>query len=215
MPVTAPLRLVVLAAAALTLAGCTSAPGPVASSSAAATSNPAPSSPSDASPTVSASTPAETTGPTSPGSSGTGGAGGSGSCGPSSGRAAAAAGIAKLALPAGLPDATWDAANADYTGYEPCAALSWVTLGIAMSTASSPYAILLFHNGSYLGTATKEAYGFLPDVVRAGDATLKVTYHYPKPGESTADASGTTNVVLTWNASAGKVEFSGETPPAG
>ncbi|MCU0153009.1 hypothetical protein N8H10_09435 [Curtobacterium flaccumfaciens pv. poinsettiae] len=46
-------------------------------------------------------------------------------CGPTSGAEAAAAGIAALPLPAGLEDAKWDAANADYSGYDACAPLSW------------------------------------------------------------------------------------------
>ncbi|GAA4267112.1 LppP/LprE family lipoprotein [Frondihabitans peucedani] len=208
-------RLAAIASAAVlagSLAGCTgsqstpvTAPSSPASSTGTAGQSlaPEPAPQSSAPQTPPASSPSD------------GATSGAGSCGPSSGRAAAAKGIASLALPSGLPDATWDAANADYSTYQPCSALSWVTLGLTGATASSPYAILLFHDGEYLGTATKAAYSFHPDVARTGGSSLAVTYHYAKPGESDADRSGTTRATLTWSSAAQKVQFSGQTPPVG
>ncbi len=134
-------------------------------------------------------------------------------CGAATGQAAAAKGIAALPLPAGLSDSRWDAARADYTGYSACAALSWSVITVQGSTGSSPYAILLFDKGSYLGTATKLAYPFQPDVSRSSDNTLHITYHYPKTGEDDANPTGTTTVTLTWNANSQKVLFAGTTPP--
>ncbi|MFJ7289377.1 LppP/LprE family lipoprotein [Curtobacterium sp. NPDC098951] len=136
-------------------------------------------------------------------------------CGPSSGAEAAAGPIADLPLPAGLEDARWDAANADTAGYDACAALSWVTVSVERATGSSPVAILLFHDGRYLGTATKEQYGFVPDISRTDASTIAVTYHYAKPDETTAEESGRTNATFRWDEAAGRVVMTGQTPPEG
>lgn len=39
--------------------------------------------------------------------------------------------------------------------YDPCADLSFITVGIEMPTVSSPSQLMLFHRGEYLGVATK------------------------------------------------------------
>ncbi|WP_439692608.1 LppP/LprE family lipoprotein [Curtobacterium sp. SP.BCo] len=136
-------------------------------------------------------------------------------CGPTSGQTASATAIADLPLPAGLEDAKWSAAEADYSGYDACAPLSWVVVSVERATGSSPVAILLFHQGRYLGTATKEAYAFVPDVARTNPSTIAVTYHYAKPDEATANASGRTNATFTWDDATGRVTMSGQTPPVG
>ncbi|MEJ6550281.1 LppP/LprE family lipoprotein [Corynebacterium sp. USCH3] len=98
-------------------------------------------------------------------------------------------------------------------GYDSCADLSWIILPIEGGTASSPYQIMLFHDGRYLGTATSEAYGFYPTVSRVDDATLSVTWHWPRDGESNAGASGESTAQFTWDAASGSVSMSGEVPP--
>lgn len=135
-------------------------------------------------------------------------------CGPSSGAAAAAEGIAALPLPAGLEDAKWDAANADYSGYDACAPLSWSVVAPEFGTAGSPYAILLFHEGRYLGTATAQQYAFEPTVERRSDAAVTVTYRFAQAGEPNAAPSGRTTASFTWNDETGRVEMTGNTPPA-
>lgn len=85
------------------------------------------------------------------------------------------------------PDIVWS--QADGSTYHPCAGLSWITLGIR-GTASSPFQIMLFHEGEYLGTTLAKAPGLFPDVRRVDDDTLEVTYRYPKEGEANAEASG-------------------------
>jgi hypothetical protein len=194
--------LVMAGAVVFALTGCTTGPHGTATASTpgtptrnTSTSTPHSSPPSDtASPVGSAL-------PISPG------------CGAATGQAAAAKGIAALPLPTGLPDSRWDAAGADYTGYSSCSALSWSVITVQGSTGSSPYAILLFNQGSYLGTATKIAYPFQPDVTRSNDNTLHITYHYPKTGEDDANPTGTTTVTLTWDTNTRKVLFTGTTPP--
>ncbi|BDZ48509.1 hypothetical protein GCM10025867_07500 [Frondihabitans sucicola] len=121
--------------------------------------------------------------------------------------------IRALALPSGLSDARWDAAHADYSGYEPCAALSWSVVTIEGSTPSSPYAILLFHDGEYLGTATSVPYGFSPVIARGSDDAISVTYRYAQGTDSNADPSGRATATYRWNAATGRVDMRGSTPP--
>ena len=135
-------------------------------------------------------------------------------CGPTSGAEAAAAGIAALPLPAGLEDAKWDAANADYSGYDACAPLSWSVVEPEFATAGSPYAILLFHEGRYLGTATAEQYAFEPTIERRSESAVTVTYKFAKAGEPNAAPSGRTTATFTWNDETGRVDMTGDTPPA-
>jgi hypothetical protein len=197
---TRPSVFLVGAAVVVALTGCTAGSNPTAgvSSRAAAPS-------SRASVPRSSGTPSPGVGPSETSSSP--------SCGPSTGQAAAAKGIAALPAPTNLTGIRWDALGAEYAGYSPCTALSWSIITVQGSTASSPYAILLFHHGSYLGTATKIACPSHPDVTRTTDNTVHVTYHYPKAGENDADLTGTTNVTLNWDANAHKVQFDGSTPP--
>ncbi|WP_144712736.1 LppP/LprE family lipoprotein [Curtobacterium pusillum] len=136
-------------------------------------------------------------------------------CGPTSGAAASARAIAELPLPVGLEDARWDTSTSDFAGYDPCAPLSWAVVSLDHATGSSPVAILLFHEGRYLGTATKLAYSFVPDVTRTGPSSIAVTYHYAEPDESTADASGRTNATFTWDETTGRVDMTGDVPPVG
>ena len=91
--------------------------------------------------------------------------------------------------------------------------LSWITVTLEGATASSPYHILLFHNGEYLGTATAKAYGFSPKVSRVDDSEIAVTYRWPKEGEGNAEASGTTQAGFRWDEGAQKVVMSGDVPP--
>ncbi|MDM7887550.1 LppP/LprE family lipoprotein [Curtobacterium sp. RHCJP20] len=135
------------------------------------------------------------------------------SCGPSDGAAAAAGPITDLPLPAGLESARWDASHADTSAYDGCAALSAVTVSVVDATASSPVAILLFHDGSYLGTATKEQYPFVPQVTRESADAVRVEYRYPQGADSNADPTGRATATYTWNDDTGRVVMSGDVPP--
>jgi hypothetical protein len=73
----------------------------------------------------------------------------------------------------------------------------------------------LFHNGEYLGTATKTAYGFTPTVERTADNAISVTYRFPQGMESNAEASGTAVATFTWNAATSSVDMAGDVPPTG
>jgi hypothetical protein len=134
-------------------------------------------------------------------------------CGPADPSAAITQAAARLGPPAGIDGARWDVAGAVRDGYDRCAGLSWVVLRPVDSTGSSPSAILLFHDGAYLGTATKEQYGFEPDVVRTSDDAVTVTYRFPEQNEGNADASGRATATYTWDERAGRVVMSGDVPP--
>ena len=110
-----------------------------------------------------------------------------------------------------LADREWTVA--DRGGYDPCAELSWIAVTLAGGTVSTPYHIMLFHRGEYLGTATETAYGFSPGIERIGDGAIRVSYRWPRDGEANAAASGRSIATFTWNAQSGEVDFSGELPP--
>ncbi|SBN64657.1 LppP/LprE lipoprotein [Curtobacterium sp. 9128] len=149
--------------------------------------------------------------PTSPSSSATA----QGSCGTESAATAVQQAVATLPRPVpNLPDATWDASHADTSGYDSCAALAWSVVSVADGTPSSPNAILLFHDGKYLGTATKVQYPFEPTVTRKSDTSIAVTYRYAKQTDANANPSGTADATFTWDTAAGKVEMAGAVPPA-
>lgn len=134
-------------------------------------------------------------------------------CGPADGAAAAAGPIADLPVPAGLEGARWDVSRAETTAYDGCAALSAVTVSVVDATASSPVAVLLFHDGTYLGTATKEQYAFVPGVTRTAPDALRVDYRYAMPSDSNADPTGRATATYTWDDGAGRVEMTGDVPP--
>lgn len=135
------------------------------------------------------------------------------SCGPVSPLPAVQAAAARLPLPAGLSTAQWDVGNADVSGYAPCAALSSVVLGLAYATASSPYAVLLFHDGSYLGTATAVQYPFFPTVTRVASDEIRVTYVFPQGNDSDANPTGRATADFQWSVTQAKVLMTGTTPP--
>ncbi|WP_297553025.1 LppP/LprE family lipoprotein [uncultured Corynebacterium sp.] len=101
----------------------------------------------------------------------------------------------------------------DSSGYDPCASLSWETLMIEGGTSSSPFHIMLFNHGEYLGTATAKPYGFAPTIERVSDSEIAVTYHWPREGEGNANRSGTTNAGFRWDEGQQKVVMSGDVPP--
>ncbi|MFZ7087251.1 LppP/LprE family lipoprotein [Curtobacterium sp. RRHDQ10] len=155
--------------------------------------------------------------PSAVATSSTGGAtgGAAGGCGTSSASTAVQHAILRIPDPIpSLPSAHWDAANADVSGYAPCSALSWAVVSVSDGTPSSPNAILLFHDGAFLGTATAEQYPFQPKVVRTSDAAIAVTYRYPEGNDANANPSGTADATFAWDDSAGKVVMHGSVPPA-
>ena len=137
------------------------------------------------------------------------GNGGSSECSSDNDESAYEKAIAQVEPYPGL-DRSWRPFDSNF---DPCSALSWITVTLEGATASSPYHILLFHNGEYLGTATAKAYGFSPRISRVDDSEIAVTYRWPKEGEGNAAASGTTQAGFRWDEGAQKVVMSGDVPP--
>lgn len=111
-----------------------------------------------------------------------------------------------------VDDWAWDAEWAESDGYDDCAALSWIVLPIEGGTGSSPYQIMLCHQGEYLGTATAKAYGFAPEVSRVDDRTIAVTYRFAKDGDINANPTGRAEAQFTWSPVAEKVVMTGQVP---
>ncbi|WP_303325162.1 LppP/LprE family lipoprotein [Actinomyces radicidentis] len=116
-------------------------------------------------------------------------------------------------VPADSRGFPWTADYAETDGYDPCAALSWITVSIEGGTASSPYQIMLFHHGRYIGTTASDGIGFHPDVVRLSDSEIQVTYMYTLEGKANAEASGRSVSTFTWDEATGSIVHGGEWPP--
>lgn len=102
---------------------------------------------------------------------------------------------------------------ADTTGYDACADLSWIVVPYG-GTASSPNAIMLFHNGDYLGTDTAVPQGFEPAIERVDEGYISVTYSYPLEGDANAAPRGRATSTYTWSDATESVIHAGELPPA-
>ena len=96
--------------------------------------------------------------------------------------------------------------------YDPCAPLSWITLRIDASTVSSPYQIMFFHNGEYVGPATQQAFDYSPAITELGPAMVQVTFRWAQEGEANVNASGVATSMYAWNEQAGRLERQGELP---
>ncbi len=96
--------------------------------------------------------------------------------------------------------------------YDPCAELSYVVLGIKGATASSPFQIMLFHHGEYLGTPAKTAFGFYPEIEQSQKNQITVGYRWPEGTESNAEAKVRATSTFTYNAKTGGVDHSGDFP---
>lgn len=97
-----------------------------------------------------------------------------------------------------LADVAWDP-TPDGGTYDPCAPHSAASVTVQGATAGSPEQVMMFDDGTYQGTGTLEAHGLTTiDVGASTDDTVVVTYRYPKPGESTAGASGLATVRSRW-----------------
>lgn len=75
-------------------------------------------------------------------------------------------------------DWSWSAAPRSIEGnFNPCATLSTALVTVEGATGSSPITALMFHNGTYLGTATSKAYGFTSlNEARTTDDTVVLNY---------------------------------------
>lgn len=107
----------------------------------------------------------------------------------------------------------WDPGASDTSTYDACAPLSWILLSIKGPTGSSPFQVMFFNRGEFVGTATSEPFGFHPNVTRQSDAAVSVVFRWPKVGEATASASGESTSTYVWDETSRTLKRSGDLPP--
>lgn len=110
---------------------------------------------------------------------------------------------------------SWATDDADPSTYDPCQTLSWIVVPVENGTASSPHQIMLFHDGRYVGPATKAAHGYWPTVLRLDQGVIEVTWTFPEEGDSAADPTGLATATYTWSDEAQHVQQNGSTPTSG
>lgn len=122
--------------------------------------------------------------------------------------AATAEGISKIARPLpDVPNVTW--VPDGVSDYNTCNALSFVALNTQGATAGSPYQLLLFHRGKFVGTGVKCNLPF-QTIVDSSQSTVQVNYKYLKDGDAFAAPHGSVDVVFSWVN--GRVVMNGSLP---
>ena len=89
-------------------------------------------------------------------------------------------------------------ADADVSALSPCGALSAAWTIPQQSSNTSPVAILLFHEGEYVGLAS-DCMATIESVANTGDDAVTVTYRYLNPGDSNVSMTGRAVYTFTWD----------------
>ena len=95
------------------------------------------------------------------------------------------------------------------SNFDPCAALSYARLDTQLATASSPVQVMLFHQGSYIGTATECAHAFITVTGTTKDS-VTIDYRWPRGDDPNATPSGLATVTYRWAGDA--LQTDGELP---
>lgn len=102
-----------------------------------------------------------------------------------------------------LPDSTdWRApyTNEGSGNFNPCAILSGAVAIPDGATTAAPVHVLLFHEGTYVGTATQVPYRHVGiDTKKSTDDTVVVGVHWKVGDECDACMSGVANVRFRWD----------------
>lgn len=114
--------------------------------------------------------------------------------------------IAQIAPP--MAGVSWVPTESNFNS---CSDFVYVQLETEGGTASSPYQLLLFHDGRFLGTGTSCNLGY-QTVTGSDDDQVDVTYRYIVADEPNAAPQGEASVTYRWNGSG--VEMIGELPGA-
>ena len=83
------------------------------------------------------------------------------------------------------------------SNFDPCAALSYARLDTQLATASSPVQLMLFHQGTYIGTATECAHAFTT-VTGTSNDSVTIEYRWPRADDPNATPSGLATVTYRW-----------------
>lgn len=206
--------------AALALSGCGSVPAPTpVAEGTIATSSPAPSSTASTSSISPTPSPTLNTGNAAPATTpaptlNTGSPQPEQACGSSNVDQVVAQHIAEVPeMYAESGAATgWIVDSTASESYDACLDLSWVILPLSRGTGSSPYQIMLFHRGEYIGTPSLVSFGFYPRVARVSDDAIEVGYSWPDEGQPNASARVQTVMTYRYNPDTGGVTATGRWP---
>jgi hypothetical protein len=97
--------------------------------------------------------------------------------------------------------------------YDPCAALSWIGLEIDRASLSSPYQVVFFHNGVYVGRAVNTEFGFPPQVTQINGTTIEIGFSWPEDDEPNAMATVRATSTYSLDETTGRIIREGELPP--
>ena len=94
---------------------------------------------------------------------------------------------------------TWATDPRSFEGnFNPCATLSTALVTVEGATGSSPVTAMMFHDGTYLGTASSKAYGFT-SLNSSATTDDTVVLNYKTPGVCNACApAAVTSVRYQW-----------------
>lgn len=99
------------------------------------------------------------------------------------------------------PGGGWIAGQASDAPAGSCPALEYVLAQTPMGTASSPTQVLFFHDNTYLGTATSNAYAYTT-VAGTTENSVSVNYRWLAPDDANCCPSGgPATITYTWDGS--------------
>lgn len=134
------------------------------------------------------------------------------------GACASSDGLTMLAASApNVPGGPWDVTGqfSDVSGYDPCAALSWIVLRPEpCCTRFSITPVLFFHQGELVPSATVAQYAIdtTAPPARASESSVALTFMWP--GSDFAGPANTATSTFTWDAATSSVARSGDLPPS-
>lgn len=107
-----------------------------------------------------------------------------------------------------------DQAEVDH--YVPCNGLSAITVPYSNGAAGGTgyRAVMLFHDGEYLGTDALDPQEALVEIERVDAETLRIDYRYFTGEETAMDPAGSAVSMFTWDDVTDSVDHAGEFPPA-
>lgn len=103
--------------------------------------------------------------------------------------------------------------NVSTDTYDPCVSLSWISLEIDRASLSSPYQVVFFHNGVYVGRAVNTEFGFPPQVTQIDDTTIEIGFSWPEDDEPNAMATVKATSTYSLDETTGRIIREGELPP--
>ncbi|MCI9889946.1 LppP/LprE family lipoprotein [Micrococcales bacterium 31B] len=120
---------------------------------------------------------------------------------------------ALAALPAGTHPWAPTPAPEAIAHFDPCLDLSYVIVETEGGTGSSPSHVALFHRGEYIGTATRDAYGYDLKVTQLTSGAVQIDRGYRSWGPDAPVVQFRTKATVTWYDDVNKAFIFGQVPP--